>query len=107
MAGAVSGVWAGDTPQSTMESLGRFRHLTVLYLIQCPAAIDDEILHFICSNLTQLREFGFSHCDRVTDVGMKGLRNDDITRLGIASLTGNECFFLPYALFPGLFLIFD
>ena len=90
LAGGVSGAWAGDLPQSTIESLGRFRHLTVLNLVQCPAVLDDEIFHFICSNLTQLREFGFSHCDQLTDLGLTGKNKDVLIGPGIHALTGNS-----------------
>jgi len=87
LAGAFIGGGKNDSPEPKMESLGRLRHLTVLNLLQCKDALDDEILHFICSNMLQLTELGFSHCEKLTDVGLTGERNGERIAPGLRNLT--------------------
>jgi len=71
-----------------MESLGRFRHLKVLNLVQCPDAVDDKVLAYICSNLKHLQELGFFDCDQLTDVGLTGKQNGVEVCAGLSSLSG-------------------
>jgi len=77
---------------TVIESLSRFTSLTVFNVIQCPNALDDKVLQFICSKLTQLREFGFSHCDYVTDFGLTGCQDGEVTRPGLGFLTGKSSY---------------
>jgi len=88
LAAAVAGNLVGDLPESIMESLGRFRCLKVLNLVQCPDAVDDKVLAYICSNLKHLQELGFSHCDQLTDVGLTGKQNGVEVGAGLNSLSG-------------------
>jgi len=74
-----------------MESLGRFKNLTTLDVVQCPNALNDKILGYISTNMPLLREFGFSHCEEVTDLGITGKNPaGEVRHPGIQALAGKE-----------------
>jgi len=56
--------------------------------MQCGSALNDDIVKFSCTKMTELREFGFSNCHEMSDVGVRVKRNGETIHHGIGTFAG-------------------
>ena len=82
--------WNGVEPsEGIVLCLAELPNLTKLNFLKSENSISDYVLQYICSNMTQLLELEFSHCDEVTDFGLTGIHETENTGISLKNLKGN------------------